>query len=170
MKKPVIITLLLVLSSLLTKAQDTTKFRAQPDSVIKVVPVEVGRHIAYLYSIGGKIQTPDDVKIKLLSYAPAAAEYNMAKNNLTWSYVSYGGFGVSTIVATILYATHNKHAGETTGIVNGQASFIYQPHSLTGAYVITGVAIGFLTSAIINFVHAHRHSERAMNLYNRRFE
>ena len=170
MKTLIIITVLLLFSSLLIKAQDTTKFKAQQDSVIKVIPFGEGRHSSYLYTIGGKLQTPEDVKIRLLSYAPSAQEYSKAKNNLTWGYVSGGGFFVTQIAAVVEFATHNKHAGETTGFVNGQPAFIYQHHSLAGAYIFTGIAAGFLTSAIINWVKAGKHGNRALKLYNQRFE
>lgn len=170
MKKLITITILLLSASLLTKAQDTPKAKAQPDSLIKIIPFGEGKHTAYLYTIGGKLQTPEDVKMKLLSYAPAAAEYSIAKTNATWGYISWGGFAASSAAAVIVFATHNKHAGETTGFVNGQPAFIYQPHSLTGAYILTGVATAFLTSAIINLVKAGKHSKNALRLYNQRFE
>jgi hypothetical protein len=164
MKKPIIITLLLLLSSLLIHAQDIKK--PQPDSVIKIIPFGAGKHSAYLYTIGGKLQTREDVLIRLMRYAPSAEEASKARNNATWAYVSLGGTAASIAAATIVYATHNKHAGETTSIVNGQAAFIYQHHSLAGAYILTGMATGFLTSYIINLVEAGKHSNKALNLYN----
>jgi hypothetical protein len=170
MKNQIIITIVLLSASLLVKAQDTTKFKAQPDSVIKVIPFGEGKHSSYLYTIGGKLQTPDDIKIRLLSYAPSAAEYSIAKNSATWGYVSWAGFGATTIAAVIEFATHNKHAGETTGFVNGQPAFIYQHHSLTGAYVFTGLATAFLVAEIVNLVKAGKHANKALKLYNQRFE
>jgi len=170
MKKLIVITILLLFSSLLIKAQDTTKSKAQPDSIIKVIPFGEGKHSSYLYTIDGKLQTPDDVKIRLLSYAPSATEFAMAKNNATWCYISWGGFAASGIAAVIEYATHNKDAGETTGFVNGQPAFIYQHHSLTGAYVFTGLATAFLVAEIVNLVKAGKHANRALKLYNQRFE
>jgi len=170
MKKLIVITILLLFSSLLIKAQDTTKSKAQPDSIIKVIPFGEGKHSSYLYTIGGKLQTPDDIKIRLLSYAPSAAEFAMAKNNATWGYISWAGFGASSIAAVIEFATHNKHTGETTGIVNGEPAFIYQHHSQAGAYILTGAATAFFTAAIINLVKAGKHSNRALKLYNQRFE
>src|SRR5258708_1969450 len=107
MKKPIIITLLLLLSSLVLKAQDSKPFHAQPDSVIKIVPFEVGSHTSYLYTIDGKIQTPEDIKIKLLAYAPSAGEYYKTKTDVTWAIVSISGFAASSIAATIEFATHN---------------------------------------------------------------
>ena len=170
MKKLLIITMVLLCASLLIKAQDTTKFKAQPDSVIKVIPFGEGRHSSYLYTIGGKLQTPDDIKVRLLSYAPSAAEFARAKNNATWCYISGGGFAASGIAAVIVFATHNKNAGATTGFVNGQAAFIYQHHSLTGAYVLTGMATAFFVAEIVNLVKAGRHANKALKLYNQRFE
>ena len=168
MKKPFIITVLLLLSSVFIYAQDNKK--SQPDSLIKIIPFGDGEHSSYLYTIGGKLQTREDVQIRLMRYAPSAEEYSKARNNATWAYVSWAGAGVSAIAATIEYATHNKHAGETTGIVNGQAGFIYQHHSLAGAYVLTGIATGFLTSAIINLIEAGKHSDKAIKLYNQQYE
>ncbi|SHN24939.1 hypothetical protein [Mucilaginibacter sp. OK098] len=170
MKNLITITILLLSASLLTKAQDTTKVKAQPDSVIKMIPFGEGKHSSYLFTIGGKLQTPEDIKIRLLSYAPSAAEYSIAKNSATWGYISWAGFGASSIAAVIVFATHNKHTGETTGFVNGQPAFIYQHHSQAGAYILTGVATAFLTSAIINLVKAGKHGNRALKLYNQRFE
>jgi hypothetical protein len=170
MKTLIVITVSLLFTSILVKAQDTTKFRAQPDSVIKLIPFGEGRHTSFLYTIGGRLQTPDDIKIRLLSYEPSAREYSQARNNLTWGYVTGGGFAVAQLAAVVEFATHNKHAGETTGFVNGQPEFIYQHHSLAGAYVLTGIATGLLTAAIINWAKAGKHANRALKLYNQRFE
>ena len=65
---------------------------------------------------------------------------------------------------------NNKHTGETTGLVNGQPGFIYQQHSLAGAYILMGVAAGFLTSSIVTFVSAKNHARKALKIYNQRFE
>ena len=166
MKTPIVITAILLLSSLFVKAQDSKTSRAQPDSMIKVIPFGDGRHSGYLYTIGGKLQTPEDVKLKLLAYAPSAQEYHKAKTNLTWGIVSVSGFALSSLAATIEYATHNKHAGETTGLVNGEPGFIYQHHSLTGAYIFTGMASAFLISSIVNFVQGAKHANKAVHAYN----
>jgi hypothetical protein len=170
MKTPIIITLLLLALSSFVKAQTSQSSHAQPDSIIKLIPYGEGRQAGYLYTIGGKLQTPQDVQIKLLAYAPSAQEYHQAKNDITWSYVSSTGFLLSSIAAVFEFAHNNKMAGETTALVNGQPTFIYQHHSLTGAYVLTGLATAFLTSAIINFVHAAKHSDNAIKAYNHRFE
>jgi hypothetical protein len=170
MKKPFIITLVLLFSSLLIKAQDNQQPQSKPDSIIKLIPVGDGDHTSYLYTIGGKLQTREDVLIRLMRYQPSSAEISKAKNDATWGYVSFAGVGVSGIVATILYATHNSHVGETAGLVNGEPGFIYQHHSLTGAHVMTGVAVGFLTSAIINLVNAGKHSNKALKLYNSQYQ
>jgi hypothetical protein len=170
MKKPFIITFLLLLSSLLIKAQDNQHPQSKSDSIIKIIPFGEGKHTSYLYTIGGKLQTREDVLIRLMRYQPSSVEISKAKNDATWGYVSFAGAGVSGIVATILYATHNSHVGETAGFVNGEPGFIYQHHSLTGAYVMTGVAVGFLTSAIINLVNSGKHTNKALKLYNSQYE
>jgi hypothetical protein len=180
MKKLLFLSLSSLLLSKLTHAQDTTSAHPRPasaqpasprpDSVIKAIPAGEGRHTYYLYTIGGQLQTPEDVRLRLLSYAPSAAEYSSAKNNLIAGWVTFGGFAASSIAATIEYAENNKHAGETAGFVNGQPSFIYQHHSLTGAYILTGAAVGFLTTSIITLVSASHHAKQALKVYNHRFE
>ncbi len=168
MKKPVIIIFLLLFSSELIKAQNISK--AQPDSLIKIIPVGQDRQSDYLYTIGGKLQTREDVLLRLSRYAPSAYEVSKAKNNLTWTYISFGAGAVSATIATIEYATHNKNAGATAGFVDGQASIIYQHHSLAGAYIFTGLATAFLTSALIHLVNAGQHGEKAVKLYNQQYQ
>ena len=176
MKKLLSLTLSALFLSQLIHAQDTASAHPQPsshpqpDSMIKVIPAGEGRHTFYLYTIGGKLQTPEDVQQRLLSYQPSANEYSLAKNNVIWGWSTFGGFALSSIGATIEYAENNKHAGETTGFVNGQPAFIYQHHSLTGAYIFTGAAVGFLTTSIITLISANRHAKQALKAYNHRFE
>jgi hypothetical protein len=168
MKNLTFITLLLLLSTIVAKAQEVKK--AQPDSIIRVIPVGDPRHSSYLYTIGDKLRTSDEVAVKLMAYAPSAAEFHAAKSNATWVYVSFAGAAVSGLGAVIEFANNSKYAGATTGVVNGQASFIYQHHSLTGAYVFTGIATAFLVSSIVNLSRVAFHSHKALQLYNQRFE
>jgi len=170
MKKFIIMAILLIASFSLLKAQETTKPKAQPDSIIKVIPIGEGRSSSYLYTIGGRLQTREDVAIRLMAYAPSAVEYHAAKNAATWLYVSFGGFAVTSLAAVIDFAKNNKNAGLTTGFVNGQPTFIYAHHNLTGAYVLTGIAGAFLVSSIIHFSKVAFHGKRALWLYNQRFE
>lgn len=168
MKNLPFITILLLLSTILAKAQEVKK--AQPDSIIRVIPVGDPRHSSYLYTIGDKLRTSDEVAVKLMAYAPSALEYHAAKNNITWAYVSFAGAALSGLAATIEFANNSKYAGATTGIVNGQAAFIYQHHSLTGAYVFTGLATAFLVSSLVNLSRVAFHGNKALKLYNQRFE
>ena len=170
MKKQLIILILVLLSSFTLKAQYSNPPHAQPDSVIKIVPFGNGENTSYVYTIGGKIQTPEEVRMKLLAYAPSADEYHKAKSNSTWAIISIGGLALSTGAAVIEYATHNKNAGATATDVNGEAGFNYQHHSLTGAYIFTGVASAFLVSSIINYLSYKKHASKALKLYNQRFE
>jgi hypothetical protein len=170
MKNLITVTLLLLLSSLFVKAQDNVKSSPQPDSLIKVIPVGEGRHSSYLFTIGGKLQTREDVIVRLMAYAPSAAEAHLARNNATWAYVSLGGFAASGFAAVLEFVHNNKYAGETTGFVNGQPAFIYQHHNLTGAYVFTGLATAFLVSTFIHLSRANTHSNKALKLYNQRFQ
>jgi ABC-type Fe3+-siderophore transport system permease subunit len=126
----------------------------------------------YLSSVYHRRQAghADEVKERLAGYPPSAEEYTIVRHNITAAWITFGGFAVSSFAAVIEYAHNNKHAGETTGLVNGQPGFIYQQHSLTGAYILTGVAAGFLTSAIVTFVTAKNHARKALKVYNQRFE
>ncbi|WP_183560791.1 hypothetical protein [Mucilaginibacter sp. SP1R1] len=176
MKNPIIITLLFLFSTLFIKAQDIKKPQAQPDSVIKIIPFGDGRYSGYLYTIGGKLQTAEDVKIKLLAYAPSAMEFKKAKTYATWSFISMGGAAASIPAAIIEFAHHSKdnlNNMPTAGWVNGQPGFIYPPQhhsSLTGAYVFTGVATALLVAAFIHFSKASKHASRALKVYNLQFE
>jgi hypothetical protein len=170
MKKLSFLMTLFLLSSVMIYAQKDTSWHPQPDSVIRLIPYGEGRYSSYLYTIGGRLQTAEDVKARLLNYAPSADEYVQARSHLTWAYISFGAFAVSGAAATIEYANNNKHAGETTGFVNGSPAFIYKQHSLAGFYVFTGLATGFLVSSIINMVDTRKHGRQALALYNRRFE
>jgi len=170
MKNPIIIAILLLLSSVLVKAQEVKKTVPQPDSLIKVIPEGDGRHTFYLYTIGGKMATREDVAIRLMAYAPSAEEYHAFRNDVTWTYATFAASGISAIAATIDYAHNNRYAGETVGNVNGQPAFIYQHHSLAGAYVFTGLATAFLVTSLINLSRAAFHGHKALSVYNQRFE
>jgi hypothetical protein len=170
MKNPIVIAILMLLSTTLVKAQDAKSTHAQPDSIIKIIPVEAGSNTAFLYTIGGKLQTRQDVAIRLMAYAPSAVEYHAAINNITWTYVSFSGCAITGLAAAIEFAKNNKYAGETTGFVNGQPTFIYQHHNLTGAYILTTVASAFLVTSIVHFSKIAFHANKAIKLYNQRFE
>src|SRR5437868_5291174 len=119
MKKHLLVLLLTLVAARFTYAQDVKK--EQPDSVIKVIPIYDGAHTSYVYTIGGKLQSPEDVKLKLLSYAPSAQEFKLTKNSITWSYLSMAGFAASTAGAFIEFKNNSKYAGATSAIVNGMA-------------------------------------------------
>jgi hypothetical protein len=170
MKKLIMFTILLTGTSLLLKAQDNPTRKAKPDSIIKIIPFGEGRQADYLYTIGGKLGTREDVAIRLLAYTPSAMEYHAARNNVTWVYVSFAGSAITGLAAGLEYAKNNKMAGETTGFVNGQPAFIYQHHSLTGAYVLTGAATGFLFSSFFNLFRAGFHFNKAIQLYNQQYQ
>ncbi len=170
MKKLITLTILLAQTSFLLKAQDVIKPKAQPDSIIKVIPFGEDRQAGYLYTIGGRLETREDVMIRLLAYTPSAFEYHAAKTNIIWTYVSFAGAGITGFAAGIEYAKNNKNAGVTTGFVNGQPTFIYQHHNLTGAYVLTGAATAFLASSFINLFRAGFHINRAIVLYNQQYQ
>jgi hypothetical protein len=170
MKPLAFIAILSLFFSLTIHAQENLPAHPQPDSIIKIIPFGEGRHSGFLYTIGGRLVPFEDVKLRLISYAPSADEYYRTKTNLTWGIISFSASGLSMIAAVIEFANNNKHAGETTGFVNGQPAFIYQQHNLAGAYIFTGLATGFLTAAIITLVNAKKHGRKALRLYNKRFE
>lgn len=162
MKNLIVIALLLAVS-LCANAQSNIKTTPQPDSLIKII--YEGRH--QLYTIGGKLVTPDDVKIRLQSNPASAAEFNMAKRNVTWAYVSLGAGAVSSFAALIEFKNNDKTVGATFG---PDGSIIYQQHSHTAAYIFTGAATAFLFSSFFNMARAAHHGNKALKLYNQRFE
>lgn len=171
MEKPVIITALLLLSAVIVKAQDSLKtHHPQPDSIIKVVPFGDGRHTSELYTIGGQIVPPEDVKARILAYAPSAGEYHQAKTNIVWATVSTVGFGLAAGATVLEFIRDSKTANATPTIINGQATFTYQQHSHTAAYVFTGIASAFLVSSIINYIHSARHARKSLYLYNQQYQ
>jgi hypothetical protein len=159
----------LFLSSVL-HAQNMPSSHPQPDSIIRIIPAGSGRDTYALYTIGGRLVTPEEVKVRLAGYPPSAAEYTIARHNITGAWISFGGLAVSGAWAVYEYAHNNKIASATPALVNGQAGFTYQKRSLTGAYVLTGVATGCLTAMIITFVTAAHHTHKALRVYNQRFE
>jgi hypothetical protein len=171
MKKHLLLALPAILLSLLTHAQNIPpSYHPQPDSIIRIIPAGTGRDTYNLFTIGGRLVTEGEVKDRLVAYPASAEEYTIARHNITATWLAFGGLVVSGTWAVVEYAHNNKHAGETVGPVNGQAGFIYQQHNLTGAYILTGVAVGFLTSAIITAATARHHERKALRVYNERFE
>jgi hypothetical protein len=171
MKKQSLILFILLFASVLCHAQETK--RAQPDSIIKIIPLE-GRHDGYLYTIGGKLYTRQEVVYRLLSYAPSATEFNKAKNDLTWAYVSFIGGGLSAGGAILAFAHDNKLNGSSSAITgsgtNATITTYYVHHDKTAAYVLTGASVALLTTAIIEAVNGSAHVNKALSLYNFQFE
>jgi hypothetical protein len=164
------LTLCALLFSCVLHAQTIPPSHPQPDSIIRIIPAGAGRDTYLQYTIGGRLVNAEEVKDRLAGYPPSAEEYTIVRHNITAAWITFGGFAVSSFAAVLEYTHNNKHAGETTGFVNGQPTFIYQQHSLTGAYVLTAVAAAFLTSTIITFATAKNHARKALKVYNQRFE
>jgi len=80
--------------------------------------------------------------------------------------VSIIGFGLSGVGATLEFI---DNGGGSTGSVSGQQTSAAH-HSLTGAYVLTGVATAFVLSAIFHGISAKHHAHKALALYNQRYE
>jgi hypothetical protein len=144
------------------QAQNIPPAHPQPDSIIRIIPAGEGRDRYHLYTIGGRLVTAGEVTHRLAGYPPSATEYTIARHNITATWITFAGFVGSSFGAVIEYVHNNKRAGEP--------GFIYQHHNLTGAYILTGAAVGFLTSAIITAASARLHEHKAMHLYNERFE
>jgi len=170
MKKLLIIITLFLVSSFIAKAQDAVKAGAQPDSIIKRAIYSSGRHTGYSYTIGGKIQSPQDIRMRLLSYEPSAIELKAAEKNMKWSFISLTGVGAFGIAALVEFKVNNKYVGQTTQVVDGQTQITYQKHSQTAGYVLTGIAGGFLVAEIATLINAGKHSKKAFKVYNQRFE
>jgi hypothetical protein len=168
MKKLLIVIVLSVFSSLIIKAQDTQK--PQPDSLIKRALYSTGRRAGYLYTVGGKIQSQEEIKMRLLSYQPSALELRAAEKNMRWSFISLGGVAVAGTAALIEFGHNNRYIGQTTQVVDGQTQVTYIKHNQTTAYVLTGIAGGFLVAEIATLINAGKHSKKTFKLYNQRFE
>lgn len=171
MKKQSLILFILLFAATVSHAQVAKQ--AQPDSVIRIIPLE-GRHDGYLYTIGGKLYTRQEVLSRLLSYQPSATELLIGKKALTWGYVSFAGFGLAAGGAVIAFAHDNKLNGAYPYITgsgfNSSIQTYYPHHNKTAAYVLTGVSVGLLTTAIIEAIHGSKHVNKSLSLYNMRFE
>ena len=174
MEKRLIILLMLVLAASFTNAQVIKK--AQPDSIIKIITMDVegSDDFGYttLYTIGGKPVNKEDVFYRLLNYAPSAVEYNAYKKNATASYILFGSSFAALVGSTFEFVNNSKSPVATAAFINGYPGFTYTyPHNnKTGAYILAGVAIGTLVAAIITFSHAKKHGKKSVWLYNLRFE
>jgi hypothetical protein len=160
MKTKIILAALSIFSPFLLKAQQAIKSTAQPDSIIKIIPLEAVDDVVYAYTIGGKLQTREDVVIKLMAFAPSAEEYHRSKNNFTKGWISAGAFGVSSFASVIDFHNAGKNTVATMGAV----------HNNSGAYIFTGIATAFAASAIINWVEGFKHFKKSIKVYNQRFE
>jgi len=166
MKKLLFIVFIMASALSFVHAQEVRK--SQPDSLIKPIPFGYGSHAGYLFTVGGKLQTPDEIKVRLLSYAPSAVEFSKAKKDATWGFIFTGGAGAAGIGAVIAFSHANKLNGVTFN--SSGTGFIYQDHSKTGAYVLTGAAIGFLTASITTWINGAIHAHRSISLYNQQYQ
>ena len=138
--------------------------KSQPDSIIKLVPDAYGRH--FFYTVGGRVQSPDDIRMLLLSYDPSAVEYRAAKTNFVWGIGLSTASGIAGIASVAAFASSNRLNGS---YLNG-TQIVYAQHSQTGAYILTGAAVGLITAAIITWVNGNRHMKKSFWLYNMRFQ
>jgi len=150
-----IITTLFTFASVVALAQDKSGSKLKPDSIIKEIPTQVIDHKAYGYSINGKMQTSEDVKVRLYAYAPSKTELLKSTQQTTYLGLSIIGVGLSGAGATLEYID-NEGGGPH--------------HNLTGAYVLTGAATALIISAIYHGINASHHSHKALALYNGRYQ
>ena len=169
MKKSAVITFLFLLAATILNAQDIKKSQAQPDSIIKVIPYADGRHVIYVYSVGGRVQSPEEIKLRLLSYNPSAAEYHKVENNITWAYISGGGFVAGSIGSLIAFA-HSAKQSLNSSYTTSNGTIVDHEPNFTARWVFTGIATGFAVAALINIAKAGKHGKKAIDLYNQRFE
>jgi hypothetical protein len=178
MKKQFLISFFLLFTVELTHAQEAK--HAQPDSVIKIIPLE-GRHDGYLYTIGGKLYTRQEVVNRLLSYSPSATEFNAGKKDLTWCYVSFTASGLAGLGAVLAFAHDNKLNGSYSYFTGSSPNPVgpstptgiatyYPHHDKTAAYVLTGASVGLLVTAIIEAANGSKHVNNSLSIYNMRFE
>jgi hypothetical protein len=171
MKKQSLILFVLLFSAVSSYAQEVKQ--AQPDSIIKIIPIE-GRHDGFLYTIGGKLYTRQEVVNRLSSYQPSATELLVGKRALTWGYVSFAGFGLSAGGALLAFAHDSKLNGAYSYITgsgsNTSIQTYYPHHNKTAAYVLTGISVGLLATAIIEIVNGSKHVNKSLSLFNTRFE
>ena len=182
MKKQLTILFLLVSAALVCQAQGGRN--PQPDSLIKIVPivrgvygvygdynVPYGYSQAFIYTIGGKPVSSQEVASRLLNYGPSAAEYNAAQRNLNTGYILYGGAAVASIGAVVAYVDGTKSVPITitNQYGNSVTGSTYQ-HNTTGAVILTGVALGLATAALITILNVPKHRQKSVWLYNLRFQ
>jgi hypothetical protein len=179
MKKSLLILFMLAWGAAFSYAQAIKK--AQPDSLIKIIPIELGEYdltndyndyndVGMLYTIGGKLVTKVDVVYRLLNYAPSAVEYNAYKKDIICGYVLYGSAFAAAAGSTFEFVSRSKIATGTLTSINGQPAFAYSPQNKTGAYILAGVAVATLVAGIITLTHGRRHRDKSVWLYNLRFE
>ena len=108
----------------------------------------------------------------ILNYPPSATEYRLARNNGTWSISLFAASGIAGVLAGIQYGHHGLSTQPNgTTFINGQPAFTYgQPSSLTSAHILMGAAIGMLVPAIITWVSAAKHGNKAFSLFNSQYQ
>jgi hypothetical protein len=146
--------------------------KPMPDSLIKVIPFGEGRHAGYLYTVGGKLQAPEDIQMRLLNYAPSAVEFKIAKREVPWSFAFLGASALTSTGAIIEFYKNSKPPIATAAFINGRPGFTYTypNNNKTGAYILTGAAIGFITATISTWINEAIHIRKSVYLYNQQYE
>jgi len=166
MIKKSVITTFLIMASFVALAQDKPNTNTKADSIIKWIPAKIVGHAQYDYTINGKMQTSEDVKARLYAYAPSKVELLKSSREASLYGLSVIGFALSGAGATLEFI---DKSGGSINAANGQETSTSH-HSLTGGYVLSGVATALVFSAIFHGLSAKRHAHRALALYNQQYE
>jgi hypothetical protein len=166
MIKQSVITTLLTMASFVVLAQDRPSTNVKADSIIKRITTEIVGRTQYNYVINGEMQTSEVVKARLYAYAPSRVELLKSSTQASLYGLSIIGFALSGTGATLEFI---DKSGGPMNAVNGQETS-GSHHSLTGGYVLSGVATVLIFSAIFHGLSAKRHAHKALALYNQRYE
>lgn len=163
MKTKLSLLFLLMLSCSVAFSQEIRK--SQPDSLIKLVPDAWGRH--FFYTVGGQVQSPYDIRMRLLSYDPSAVEYRAGRKDLIWGISLSSASGIAGFAAAVIFANNSVNS---TKLDPSGYGFIHTHPNQTAGYILTGAAVGMLTVGIIDLVKGSGHLKKSFWLYNMRFQ
>lgn len=163
MKTKLLLLFLVLLTSFVAFSQEIRT--SQPDSLIKIVPDAWGRH--FFYTVDGEVQSPYDIRMRLLSYDPSAVEYKAGRKDIAWGIGLSSASGIAGFVGGTLFINNSINS---TKLDPSGYGFIHTRPDQTAAYLLTGAAVGMLTVAIIDLVKGSAHLKKSFWLYNIRFQ
>lgn len=139
--------------------------KSQPDSLIKLVSDAWGRH--FFYTVGSQVQSPYDIRMRLLSYDPSAVEYRAGRKDLTWGMGLASASGIAGFAGGVIFISNSVNS---TKLDPSGYGFIHTHPNQTAGYILTGTAVVMLTVAIIDLVKGSGHLKKSFWLYNVRFQ